>query len=169
MIFHSSFVLPLLMKELGSASFRCWSDDWFWSVLTSGMSSLALRDDLVRGLSEKTVFEREDNPLMKEPVLVMQLAAQEVFGNKIQCDQERRKSFLGSFGRVIDLVSAMDPNPFDMHLWGEMFESWFGAICALNLLQEENDITNKLRKMKLPYLLDLTFKHKNMSWLIEMK
>lgn len=95
-LFHPSYTLSLLVAEIAAEpSFRSWSVAWLWSLLTEPITVkrtekrgrvcfnkkkkiLSRRNDLLRGLSEKTVFEREDNPLMREPLLIMQLAAREL-------------------------------------------------------------------------------------------
>ncbi len=133
------------------------------------MQILSQKSDLVRGLSEKTVFEREDNPLMKEPVLLMQLAAQQL----VRLDRSKlsTREFVSAFSSVVDLVCSVDANPFDMHLWGDLFDSFFGGLCALHLMaqtEESKMLLDKLNQLRLPHLLDLTLKKKNMTWLIEM-
>ncbi len=172
---HPSFALRLLFQSLGTKEFAAWSMAWFVELLVEPIIAAAAKPSLVLDLTMKTVFEKEDNAMFHEPVLIMQLAAQQLWACEssvlAQAIASRRDAFLAALGSVVENLASVQPNPFDMHLWGDLFGVCFGALCALNLLARSGNVqAEEMREriqhaIALPHLLKAATKQ-DMFWLL---
>lgn len=139
------------------------------------ITTAASKPSLIHDLTMKTVFEKEDNALFHEPVLLMQLSAQQLWAceNSVlaQVTAPRRDALLNALGSVVENLARVQPNPFDMHLWGDLFGICFGALCALNVLGRTGDVEARemagriAKAIPLPHLLKAAAAQ-DMFWLI---
>ena len=141
--------------------------EWFFEILTAPIIECSKTETLVESLTKMTVFEKEENDQFREPVLLMQLAARELERKKNV--PKNKDEFVTALEKTIRLLSgpASHASAYDIYFWGPLFEPLFGALCVLNLDDNENaNLRSSLEALDLPHLLKKTLQG-HMNWLLK--